>query len=353
VNDSDPDLAPGGELAVTGISADGIAFEAVADGLATQAQSAFGTLNITANGAYVYELANNDTIDAIAQGEVATDTFTYRVSDPDGGVSEAEIVVSIFGSNDRPTAIHDAVTTDEETAFAGDVFADNGSGADFDIDGDAFEVSTVEGKDANVGVEFALRSGALLTLNADGTFDYDPNGAFEHLGVGQFSNDFFSYGIADVHGEEGFASVTVTVNGVNDGVTVVTGALSADENQTAAGEVVVDDPDVNDTHSFQITGGADGGLFSIDASTGVLAFDTAPDFENPGDLDGDNVYEVEIEASDGNGGTDSRTVLVTVTDVNDAPVIATTAFDADENQTAVGTVLATDEDASNDTLHFS
>src|SRR5690606_39089310 len=194
VNDSDPDLAPGGELAVTGISADGIAFEAVADGLATQAQSAFGTLNITANGAYVYELANNDTIDAIVQGEVATDTFTYRVSDPDGGVSEAEIVVSIFSSNDRPTAIHDAVTTDEETAFAGDVFADNGSGADFDIDGDAFEVSTVEGKDANVGVEFALRSGALLTLNADGTFDYDPNGAFEHLGVGQFSNDFFRTG---------------------------------------------------------------------------------------------------------------------------------------------------------------
>ena len=56
---------------------------------------------------------------------------------------------------------------------------------DDDADGDTLTVTKVDGGAANVGTQIALASGALLTVNADGTFAYDPNGAFEALDAGE------------------------------------------------------------------------------------------------------------------------------------------------------------------------
>jgi hypothetical protein len=51
----------------------------------------------------------------------------------------------------------------------------------------------------------------------------------------------------------------------------------------------------------------------------VLTFRTAPDFESRADANGDNVYEVTVTVTDGNGATDSQTLRITVTNVNEAP----------------------------------
>ncbi|MBL8158824.1 cadherin repeat domain-containing protein, partial [bacterium] len=83
-----------------------------------------------------------------------------------------------------------------------------------------------------------------------------------------------------------------------------------------------------------IVGGADAAKFSINASTGALSFISAPDFEAPTDAGGDNVYDVIVQVADGQGGTDSQAIAVTVTSANDnAPVItsAATASDAENN----------------------
>ncbi|MDH4324549.1 MAG: cadherin-like domain-containing protein, partial [Betaproteobacteria bacterium] len=69
-------------------------------------------------------------------------------------------------------------------------------------------------------------------------------------------------------------------------------------------------------------GGADAGRFVIDPDSGVLSFVAAPDFENPTDVDLDNVYEVTVQVSDGVGGVDTQTLAITVADANDAPVAA-------------------------------
>src|SRR5438093_558376 len=58
------------------------------------------------------------------------------------------------------------------------------------------------------------------------------------------------------------------------------------------------------------------------ASTGVLRFVTAPDYENPTDADANIVYVVTVQASDGVGGTATQTLSVSVISVN-APVITT------------------------------
>ncbi|GAA4356577.1 hypothetical protein GCM10023151_04630 [Kangiella marina] len=72
--------------------------------------------------------------------------------------------------------------------------------------------------------------------------------------------------------------------------------------------------------TYSITGGADQGLFTIDANTGELTL-AAQDFESPADADSNNVYEVQITATDSAGNTASEDATVTVTDVNEAAAL--------------------------------
>ena len=92
----------------------------------------------------------------------------------DGPFSAATAIWSPHGAMSRVT-----VSTDEASVLVGNVFANNGSGVDTDVDGPALSVSAVNGSGVGVGSQIALASGALLTLNANGTFSYDPNHAFD------------------------------------------------------------------------------------------------------------------------------------------------------------------------------
>ena len=101
-------------------------------------------------------------------------------------------------------------------------------------------------------------------------------------------------------------------------ITNSTSSYSAVENQTGAFLVTATDSD-GDALTFSITSGADSSLFSIN-TTGSVTFNTAPDFEVPGDSNADNVYELEVRVSDGSA-SDSQAFTVTVTnDTSDDPV---------------------------------
>ena len=103
-----------------------------------------------------------------------------------------------------------------------------------------------------------------------------------------------------------------------------TAGINVAENTTAVTTVFATDADL-DTLTYSISGGADAVLFSIDANTGVLTFNSAPNFEAPTDADSNNVYEVTVQASDGNGGTDTQAISVTVTDALELVVTNTNA----------------------------
>lgn len=123
--------------------------------------------------------------------------------------------------------------------------------------------------------------------------------------------------------------------------------ISIPENQTDVRTITSTDPNEGDIVTYSITGGADQTLFTIDASTGALSFITAPDFENPTDSDGDNIYLVEITVSDPEGLTDNQILSVNITDVDEnmAPLITSDNIVAvEENQTYAHTITATDED---------
>jgi Ca2+-binding RTX toxin-like protein len=127
-------------------------------------------------------------------------------------------------------------------------------------------------------------------------------------------------------------------------------SVSIAENGAAVTTVSATDADTGTTLVYSLGSSADAGKFTIDAATGALSFKAAPDFDIPGDAGGDNVYDVVVRVSDGTL-TDTQAIAVTVTNVNETPVITTNGgspagtVSVAENGTAVTTVVASDPDA--------
>ncbi|MGF1481071.1 MAG: malectin domain-containing carbohydrate-binding protein [Cyanophyceae cyanobacterium] len=117
-------------------------------------------------------------------------------------------------------------------------------------------------------------------------------------------------------------SVTVSDVNENESAPTITTAdsVTVPENQT---EVVdIDATDANgdvegNGLTYQPLSGPDAALFELDPDTGELSFINAPDFENPLDNDGDNIYQLEAIVEDSTGLTDLQTIGVTVSDVNE------------------------------------
>jgi hypothetical protein len=124
--------------------------------------------------------------------------------------------ITVDAVNDAPVAADDADTVAEDGTIVLDVTAN-----DTDVDGgDTLEITEIEGQAVTVGVAITLASGAQVTLNADGTLTYNPNGAFASListataiatgALNVAATDSFAYTLAT----GGTATVTVTVTGV-------------------------------------------------------------------------------------------------------------------------------------------
>lgn len=175
----------------------------------------------------------------------------------------------------------------------------------------------------------------------------------------------FTFSVRDKAGLYDAAPNTITINitSVNDAPVITsngggtTASINVNENTTAVTTVTATDVDPATTLTYSIIGGADAARFAINATTGVLTFVSAQNFEAPVDVGANNTYEVQVRVSDGSL-TDTQTITVTLVNVNEAPVItsngggASASVTINENTTAVTTVTATDPDAST-TLTYS
>ncbi|MCF2146426.1 FG-GAP-like repeat-containing protein [Desmonostoc muscorum LEGE 12446] len=209
-------------------------------------------------------------------------------------------------SNNPPTATDDTATTNEDTAVSGNVLTN-----DSDTDtGDILTVAAVNGVAASVGNQITLASGALLTLNADGSYNYNPNGQFESLAVGQTGSDSFTYTISDGQGGTSDATVTITIDGVDEilgtdpnfiapinnpfGLTDVgyfAAPTFADIDGDGDLDAFVGNYDGN-TLFYRNTGTAAAATFTLETTNpfgltdvGYLAAPTFADIDNDGDLD--------------------------------------------------------------------
>ena len=116
----------------------------------------------------------------------------------------------------------------------------------------------------------------------------------------------FTYTIADGYGGTATATVALTVAPLNHAPVITsngggaTAAVSVAENTTAVTTVVATDQDPGTTLTYSISGGADASKFVINATSGALAFASAPNYEGPTDAAPvDNVYNVTVQVSAG------------------------------------------------------
>ncbi len=291
-------------------------------------------------------------------------TFTFEVTDQ-GGQSSGPAVstLAVVPVNDPPVAEDDAKTTDEDTPVSGSaILGGDGDVADIDPEGDELTVSAVEGVEANVGQQVTLPSGALVTMNEDGTYSYDPNGAFNDLAVGESDTDSFTYTVSDGNGGFDTATVTITITGVNDepvakddtGTTPEDTPLlvSADEGLLANDN----DPDGDElaVTEFSIDGVA-GVFVAGDTATipgvGTLTINEDGSYEFvPEENFNGEVPSVSYIVSDGNGGTDEATLQLEVTPVNDPPVAEDDEIVVKQDTAVIGNLLDNDIDPEGDEL---
>lgn len=219
------------------------------------------------------------------------------------------------------------------------------------------DVQTIDNKDSEgSGLTYSFNGNlnddsALFNIDSttgEITFVSEPD--FENPGDKGGDNDY-ELTVVVLDGDNNFdtQAITVTVTDVNEAPVIDGGDLvmvNSPENQTAVLDVDTTDPEGETesggglTYSFSSVGGRgdDNSLFAIGAD-GALTFKSAPDFENAGDMNGDNKYQVQVSATDSGGETDVQDIVVTVTDVveagpNTAPVL--TVNGAGPNGTTFG-----------------
>lgn len=279
------------------------------------------TLSITAanssNGAVSF--AGSNITFTPAQDFNGPALVTYTISDGNGNSDSANLTVDVQADNDAPVATNDSANTNEDNDVIIDVLAN-----DSDVDGDALSVTAVSA------------SAGAASVNSNGDVLYTPPADFN----GPVT---LNYTVSDGNGGTDSASVSVTVNAVNDAPIANPDSGTVNEDSSVIIDVLTNDTDV-DGDALSITN-ATSPNGSVTFSGNNITFTPTADFNG--------ATTVTYTISDGAGGTASGTVTINVTNVNDAPVASDDTASTNEDTAVVINVLANDTDIDNDALSVS
>ena len=258
-------------------------------------------------------------IQAIANGTATTETVTSYTSDVLAYIAEDQNIDADEIAPDI-SAIADSATTSEDAAVEINVLLN-----DSYLTSSPISVTPANGTNGTTSV-------------ASNVVTYDPDADYN-------GTDTFSYTITQGD-KTSSADVTVTIEAVNDAPSIdIASTIQVAENQTAVTTVTVSDVDEED---LTLTlGGTDADSFNL-SDENVLTFKEAPDYETK------SSYVITLSLTDGTE-TVTKDVTIAITNVNDvAPVFLSDAtFSAAENQTAIGTVTATDAEGDDVSLTVS
>ena len=152
-----------------------------------------------------------------------TRTATFTVTDSTALPGSDTRAIAVTPANDPPTAVDDVGTADEDTTL--NVAAPGVLANDTDVDpGDTKTVVALNGTGT---LTQALPSGASVTINANGSYSYNPLSAFQGLSTGQSASDSFTYTMRDAANAQDTATVTLTINGISDAPTAVADSFDA------------------------------------------------------------------------------------------------------------------------------
>ncbi|WP_233901253.1 beta strand repeat-containing protein, partial [Tenacibaculum piscium] len=273
-------------------------------------------------------LLGNGTLDIQPDGTGDVITFPYTISDGNGGTDIANVAVAI--DNTPPVAQDDSATTTINTSVKVDVLADNGNGIDDDVDGDTLTITDINGTTPVVDTPISV-TGGTVTLLAGGTLDIQPDGTGTAI--------TFPYTISDGNGGTDTANVDVTIG--NTAPVAQDDSATTTINTSVKVDVLADngngiDDDVDgDTLTITDINGTTPVVdtpISVTGGTVTLLSDGTLDIQPDGTGD---AITFPYTISDGNGGTDTANVAVTI---GNTPPVA----ENDTASTAINTLVNVD-----------
>ncbi|MYJ01563.1 MAG: hypothetical protein F4102_04625, partial [Chloroflexi bacterium] len=230
---------------------------------------------------------------------------TASYTDPQGSGKSANAVTGQIGaSNNEPEF-------DETSPASREVPENSGGGVNVgtpiaatDDDGDSLTYSFGTGGDEG---KFTIEAGTgQIKTKAGQTFNYEGTDAVLSVSV-RVSDRKDAAGNANT-GIDDTISVIINLTDVNETPTIetTTTSVSVAENQTGVLTYAADDPDndnneahdASNTLTWSVETADDGSFFEIGATSGVLTFKSAPNFEDRQDAGGDGVYNVTVTVTD-------------------------------------------------------
>jgi len=207
--------------------------------------------------------------------------------------------------NNAAIVRNDSAITNENSSVVISVLAN-----DVDFEGDTLAITAIAGQAIAPGGSVTLASGAIVTLNLNGTITYDPNGAFEDLNVGGPAGaENFTYTVTDSHGASRNGSVQVAVTGVNDAPVAQDGNASGQEDNPIAGSAVATDVDNSAAQlAYSVVDGPDHGTLAFNTD-GTFVYTPFDDFNGPDSF--------TFKANDGSADSNVGTVNLAVAPVDD------------------------------------
>ena len=284
-------------------------------------------------------------------------TANYEAPDDTNKDSVYEVSVTVSsGSVSKTQAIYVRVADAPEAPAISTASIDN-------VKENITSVATISASDEDVGSVLTyslLDSGGakdekLLSINESGvvTFISAPN----YESPSDFNSDNtveFTVVVSD-GSLTAQADYSFEIIDVNESPSIATTEISdIAEGVSSIATISASDPDAGASLTYSLVdsnGAKDEGLLSIDSSTGAVAFISAPNFETPTDVGADNKIEFSVLVSDGSLEV-SQDYSFSITNVNEAPTISTSSFSIAEGSTAIGTIAASDPDASS-TLSYT
>ena len=246
--------------------------------------------------------------------------YDIVVNASDGSLTTTKAVaITVTNVNEAPVSSNGYVVNVN--------FAENGTGTAYttlasDPENNPLTYSLFDGGDSAL---FNISNTGLVTFKAPPDFENpkDTDGNNTYLIAVKVSDGNSAIG----------QFVYITVTNVNEPPVITSGnAVNFAENGTGTAYTTVASDPENNALTYSLTG-TDAGLFNI-SNTGLATFKTAPDFENPKDNDGNNIYNITVNVSDGNS-TTGKSVAVTVTNVADVQTFEVTqALDNGKGDTA-------------------
>jgi VCBS repeat-containing protein len=277
---------------------------------------AHGSLTLNADGSFAYT-PNPDFN--------GSDNFSYKANDGSADSNVATVTITVNPVNDPPIAVNDSYTTNEDTPLT--IAAPGVLSNDTDADSDPLTALLVSGP-----------AHGSLTLNANGSFTYTPAADFN-------GSDSFTYKANDGSADSNVAMVTITVNPVNDPPLANNDSATVDEDcSNNVIDVLANDSDP-DSDPLTITAVSDPPNGTAAIVGNQVEYTPDPSFNG---LD-----SFTYDISDGQGGSATATVNVTINPVNDPPVAADDSYATNEDTPltiAAPGVLGNDSDADSDPL---